>query len=87
MGFLETFGKKAIELTGNAIKAGTKAVQDHKEEIAAVGSALKKGAQIAGTGLEKFNELAGQTIAREQRNAEYRQRHIEREIERRSRGI
>lgn len=76
MGFLDTFGKKALELTEGAIKAGSKVISDHKEEIAAVGSALKKGADFTGNALSKTAELMGKTM-------EKQQRAIDREMRRR----
>ncbi len=76
MGFLDTLGKKAFEATGKAIKASSKAVKDHKEEIAAIGSALKKGADFTGNALCKTAELMGKTM-------EKQQRAIDREIRRR----
>ena len=73
MGFFDSLGESAK----NAWNSGVRKIKEHQDEINAVGNALKKGAQIAGKGIETATSLANDAMARGMRANEVRERRAE----------
>ena len=73
MGFFDSLGESAK----NVWNSGVRKIKEHQDEISAVGNALKKGAQIAGKGIETATNLANDAMAREMRANEVRERRAE----------
>ena len=79
MGFFDSLGESAK----NVWNSGVRKIKEHQDEISAVGNALKKGAQIAGKGIETATNLANDAMAREMRANEVRERRAALEAQKR----